>query len=181
MEVKMKKQNDSFLKAHLLPSGLLLVFALALCAIPFALAQRQIHAPIANGKPVGISCTPGWSAAADLPSAGVRFVGLYFPANAKFYVMGGRDANDVEFTHPFEYDPAANTWTTKNAVYPDAFTNNMACSVLNFNGTDYIYCVGGSNFTSQTSSGRVFFYDPIGDSITTLAGDWSPGDNNIIP
>ena len=45
----------------------------------------------------------------------------------------------------------------------------MACGVLNDSGTDYIYCAGGSNFATQTTSGRVFRYDPIADSITTVA------------
>ena len=60
--------------------------------------------------------------------------------------MGGRssDAAGSDFTHPFEYDPVANTWTTKSATYPDNQVNNMACGVLNDAGTDYIYCVGGS-------------------------------------
>ena len=35
-----------------------------------------------------------------------------------------------EFIHPFEYDPAANSWTTKSATYPDNQVNNMACGVL---------------------------------------------------
>ena len=95
--------------------------------------------------------------------------------------MGGRDDIDVEFTNPFEYDPVANTWTTKSATYPDANTNNMACSVLNDSGTDYIYCVGGSNFATQTTTGRVFRYDPIADSITTVASNWPPGDAGILP
>ncbi len=95
--------------------------------------------------------------------------------------MGGRDVNNVEFTNPFEYDPVANTWTTKSATYPDAFTNNMACSVLNDSGTDYIYCAGGSNFATQTGSGRVFRYDPITDSITTVPSNWPPGDASILP
>ena len=95
--------------------------------------------------------------------------------------MGGRDEIDVEFTNPFEYDPVANTWTTKSATYPDANTNNMACSVLNDSGTDYIYCVGGSNFAAQTTTGRVFRYDPIADSITTVASNWPPGDVGILP
>ena len=130
------------------------------------------------------TATPGscsWAAGSDMPQVGARFVGVFFPANGKFYVMGGRDANDVEFTNPFEYDPAANTWTTKSATYPDANTNNMACSVLNDSGTDYIYCVGGSNFATQTTSGRVFRYDPIADSITTVASNWPPGDTGILP
>jgi hypothetical protein len=122
-----------------------------------------------------------WSAGPDLPSAGTRLVGVFFPANGKFYVMGGRDVNNVEFTNPFEYDPTSNSWTTKSAAYPDASTNNMACSVLNDSGTDYIYCVGGSNFAAQTTTGRVFRYDPIADSITTVASNWPPGDAGTLP
>src|SRR5207249_3250133 len=43
--------------------------------------------PTATSTP---TCTPGWSAGANLPSVGVRLVGVYFPANGKFYAMGGR-------------------------------------------------------------------------------------------
>ena len=94
--------------------------------------------------------------------------------------MGGRDVNNVEFTNPFEYDPGSNSWTTKSATYPDGFTNNMACSgVLNDSGTDYIYCAGGSNFATQTTSGHVFRYDPIADSITSVASNWPPGVNTL--
>ena len=44
-------------------------------------------------------------------------VGVYFPANGKFYGMGGRSADTAgsDFTHPFEYDPATNSWTTKSS------------------------------------------------------------------
>ena len=128
------------------------------------------------------TCTPGWSPGPNLPSPGVRFVGVFFPANGKFYAMGGRDASDVEFPSPFEYDPATNSWTTKSATYPDTFTNNMACGVLTDSGTPYIYCAAGSNFVSQTGTGRVFRYDPIADAIITVAGgDWPPGASSILP
>ena len=116
-----------------------------------------------------------------MPVADTRSVGVFFPANGKFYVMGGRDVNNVELTNPFEYDPGSNSWTTKSATYPDGFTNNMACSVLNDSGTDYIYCAGGSNFASQTTSGRVFRYDPIADVITSVSSNWPPGDAGILP
>jgi hypothetical protein len=95
--------------------------------------------------------------------------------------MGGRNDNNVELTSPFEYDPVANTWTTKSAIYPDANTNDMACSVLTDSGTPFIFCAGGSNFATQTTSGRVFRYDPIADSITTVASNWPPGDGGILP
>jgi N-acetylneuraminic acid mutarotase len=122
-----------------------------------------------------------WSAGPDLPFAGTRFGGVFFPANGKFYAMGGRDATNVEFTHPFEYDPVSNTWTTKAASYPDTHVSNIECAVANDSGTDYIYCVGGSEFASQTSTGRVFRYDPVADVITTVPANWTPGDNNVLP
>ena len=75
----------------------------------------------------------------------------------------------------------ANTWTTKAATYPDAYVNNMACSVLNDSGTDYIYCVGGSNFATQTETGRVFRYDPIADVISSVSSNWPPGDTGTLP
>jgi hypothetical protein len=127
-----------------------------------------------------------WSAGPDMPSVGVRLVGVYFPANGKFYEMGGRssDIGGSDFTHPFEYDPVSNTWTTKSATYPDNQVNNMACSVLSLSGTSYIYCVGGNAAGATTATARVFFYDPVADMITTLtASDNWPGDaaGTILP
>ena len=131
--------------------------------------------------------TPGacsWGPGADLPSVGTRFAGAFFPANGKFYAMGGRSSDTAgnEFTHPFEDDPATNSWTTKSATYPDIQVNNIACGVLNDSGTDFIYCVGGSDVASQTGTGRVFRYDPVADVITTLTGaEWPPGNSFILP
>src|SRR5204862_2808247 len=51
-------------------------------------------------------CAPsGWSAGSNLPSVGVRLVGVYFQANGKFYAMGGRSSDTAgsDFTHPIEY------------------------------------------------------------------------------
>ena len=93
----------------------------------------------------------------------MRSVGVYFPANGKFYAMGGRSADTAgsDFMHPFEYDPSANTWTTKAATYADNQVNNMACAVLTDAGTPYIYCVGGS------AAGRRRL--PTACSVTTLS------------
>ena len=120
----------------------------------------------------------GWSTGPDLPSVGARLVGVYFPANGKFYETGGRSSDPAgnEFTHPFEYDPANNTWTTKSATYPDIQVSNMACGVLSDAGTPYIYCVGGSDVASQTTTGRIFRYDTVTDSLSDGCGDpWPPG------
>ena len=125
-------------------------------------------------------CAPsGWSAGPALPSVGVRLVGVYFQANDKFYAVGGRssDLAGSDFTHPFEYNPSSNSWTTKSATYPDNQVNNMACGVVAVAGTPYIYCVGGSAAGATTTTARVFFYNPVADSITSLtsADNW-PGD-----
>ena len=126
------------------------------------------------------SCTPGWSAGPDLSSTGVRFVGVHFPANGKFYTMGGRsmDGAGNDFVHPFEYDPATNAWTTKAASFPDNEVNNMACGVLSDAGTPYIYCVGGSAGGATAATGRVFRYNPVTDAISTVASPW-PGAANL--
>ena len=125
-------------------------------------------------------CSPsGWSAGPDLPSVGVRLAGVYFQANGKFYGMGGRssDSPGSDFTHPFEYDPASNTWVTKAASYPDNQLNNMACGVLTDAGTPYIYCVGGSAAGAATAASRVFRYTPLGDFVGPVVAPW-PGDAN---
>jgi N-acetylneuraminic acid mutarotase len=131
--------------------------------------------------PTGTPSSCSWAGAPDMPSTDARSVGVFFADNGKFYVMGGRDLNNVELTNPLEYDPATNSWTTKSAAYPDAFTNNMACGILNDSGTNYIYCAGGSNFASQTTSGRVFRYDPVADAISTVSSDFPPGDAGDLP
>jgi subtilisin family serine protease len=135
---------------------------------------------------LGTICTPGWSAGPDLPSVGVRLVGVHFAGNGLFYGMGGRssDVGGSDFTHPFEYNPGTNTWATKAATYPDNQVNNMACGELFVSGTHYIYCVGGSAAGQATATARVFFYNPVTDTITSLtAADNWPGDaaGTILP
>ncbi len=130
-------------------------------------------------------CAPsGWSAAAPLPTPGVRLAGVYFQPNGKFYAMGGRasDTAGNEFTHPFEYDPNTDTWTTKGATYPDNMVNNIACGVLTDAGTPYIYCAGGSVVSTPTvATGRVFRYNPVTDTISPVAAPWPAAGTTVIP
>src|SRR5215472_15079067 len=44
---------------------------------------------VPTAKPPRGTCD--WGVGADLPVAGIRFGGVFFPANGKFYAMGGRD------------------------------------------------------------------------------------------
>ena len=124
-----------------------------------------------------------FSAGPDMPTAAVRTVGVFFPDNGKFYVMGGRssDLPGNELTHPLEYDPTGNTWTTKSATYPDAQVNNMACGILNDSGTNYIYCVGGSQVATPTIiTDRVFRYNPVTDTISIVAAPWPGAQVNMV-
>src|SRR6476660_1191007 len=132
----------------------------------------------------GSCAQSGWSAAAPLPTPGVRLAGVYFQPNGKFYAMGGRasDTAGNEFTHPFEYDPNTNTWTAKAATYPDNMVNNIACGVLADAGTPYIYCAGGSVISTPTvTTGRVFRYDPVTDTISAVAAPWPAAGTTVIP
>ena len=135
----------------------------------------------AQTGPAGAPCS--WSAGPDLPSVAVRSVGIFFPANGRFYAMGGRisDAAGSDFTHPFEFDPKTSAWTTKGATYPDNQVNNMACGVLTDAGTPYIYCVGGSAAGQTTAASRVFRYDPVTDAISPVAAPWPGNTGDVLP
>ena len=160
-------------------TGLAMIALLLL--VSFGTAYGQSVRPTVDAPPVPDS----WAGGPVLPSAAVRSVGVYFPANGLFYVMGGRSADTAgsDFTHPFEYNPGTNAWTIKAGTYPDNQVNNMACGVLTVGGTPQIYCVGGSAAGATTSTARVFTYNPITDVVAPVASDNWPGNGsgNILP
>jgi N-acetylneuraminic acid mutarotase len=114
-----------------------------------------------------------------------RAVGVYFP-DGNFYAMGGRrsDTPGSDFPEVYRYSPSSNSWNLMGADLPDNQVSDMACGVLAVSGTPYIYCVGGSAVGQTTATARVFFYDPVADTVTTLtAADNWPGDaaGTILP
>jgi hypothetical protein len=130
--------------------------------------------------------TGSWIAGPNHPASPgiVRAVGVYFPANGRFYTMGGRtsDAVGSETTNPYEFTPGSpGTWATKAGVLPDNQTNNMACGVLTASGTPYIYCVGGSAAGATTATARVFRYNPATDVVSAVAAPWpgNPGGDTL--
>ena len=96
--------------------------------------------------PTATPASCSWAAGPSMPSVGTRMVGVFFPANGKFYAMGGRSPTQLAASSLTRLNmiPVANSWTTKSATYPDTHVNNMACGVLTDAGTPYIYCAGGS-------------------------------------
>jgi len=127
-----------------------------------------------------------WTSQAAFPLAAVvRSCGAYFPDNGKFYVLGGRttDTAGSDLQNPREYDPVLNSWATKTAAFADNQVNNMVGGVLEFSGTDYIVVVGGSAAGAAVATAEVRQYDPVADSMTTLALDAWPGNvgGTILP
>ena len=69
--------------------------------------------PSATPTATPAGCT--WSAGPDMPTALVRAVGVYFPADGNFYTMGGRtsDTAGSDFQHVLQYTPGSNSWTQR--------------------------------------------------------------------
>ena len=140
---------------------------------------------LASGQFLQGAPAASWSSGPDLPTELIRATGIYFPANGRFYAMGGRtsDAFGSEMTTPYEYNPKTNTWTFKTAPLPDNQVCNMACGVLSVDRTPYIYCVGGTTGGgATTATKRVFRYDPVTDKIQTVGIDpWSESARDTLP
>jgi len=158
---------------------------IAVCVVPFALGQWQTREPPLKKNPK-IVCNQGWQAGPDMPVPLFRAVGVYFQADGNFYTMGGRTSDTAasDFQHVLQYNPTSNAWTQMGVTLPDNQMNNMACGVLDVSGTPFIYCVGGSAAGQTTAAARVFFYDRVTDTATTLtAADNWPGNilGTILP
>ena len=180
----MKEHINLTIRAHLLRGACYLLLILAVGVIPVGFGQWPMSAPAPKDNPTGFVCYEcswpgGWQSGPDMPNTAVRTVGVLFTDG--FYVVGGRSADGVgnDLPHPFKYDVGTNTWSIKSATYPDNQVSDMACGVLTDSGTNYIYCVGGSAGGQTTATDRVFRYNPITDTIETIASPW-PGDSDGI-
>jgi hypothetical protein len=134
----------------------------------------------------GTAQAAAWFPGPNFPNtADIRSVGVFFPANGKFYAMGGRtsDSAGSDLRNPSEFDPVAGTWAVKTGAFDDGQVNNMAAGVLNVGGTDYIFTVGGSAAGNTTATAEVRRYDPVADAFVYNAGDAWPGDagGNVLP
>ena len=146
---------------------------------------RFVGFGLARVRPIPARRAGGiWSSGPDLPTDLVRATGVYFPANGRFYAMGGRtsDTAGADMPTPYEFDPNTNTWAFKTAPFPDNQVNNMACGVLSVGQTPYIYCVGGSATGSTAATTRVFRYDPVSDKIETAGiQPWNESAPDTLP
>src|SRR6266542_2607874 len=171
----MKKQINPNIKAHLIRSAFYVLLLLAVCVIPFALAQRNVGklAPAlktlrAGGKaarpqvPQGVCPTP-WTFVASMP------LDLYGAASASDgtsgYFAGGYSFSFPGTVNVFNrYDPATDTWTPLAPIPTGAA---MAVGVY-YPPTNKFYVFGGAEFDSGTNYDLTQIYDIATDT-------WSSG------
>jgi N-acetylneuraminic acid mutarotase len=135
----------------------------------------------AAANPTGTCTPPGtWEIRADFPSTVVRAWGQFFPADGKFYLLGGRASDDAgsDFTAVNIYDPATDSWSTSASEFADNQVNNMVGGVLDIDGTPMMIAVGGSAAGATTTTTDVREYDPVADTITVLTDDPWPGNDD---
>jgi len=141
-----------------------------------------------TASPTRPACGSGgadWIVGNPFPNNVVRGLGVWFPANGKFYSLGGRSSDTAgsDYVNPFEFTPGGQgTWAMKSATFPDNQNNNMVGGVLTVGGTPYIYMMGGNFAGSATVTYAVRRYDPVADVITTITSDpWPQPLSNILP
>jgi hypothetical protein len=158
----MKKQINPTVKAHLIRGGFYLVLLLAVCAIPFALAQSRSGGSKRSVAPTGTCPTP-WTLVADMP------LDLYGAAGASdgtfSYHAGGYSftaGNTLDVVN--RYDPVANSWA---AMAPMPQAAIMAAAIY-YPPTNKIYVFGGEDAVTAVNYNITRIYD-------VAANTWSTG------
>src|SRR5580765_6583805 len=159
----MKKQNNSDSKAHLLRSAFYVLLLVAICVIPFALAQR------AAGKralaPKGMCPTP-WTLVTDMPldieGAAGASDGVYF------YSAGGFSSSLFTIMDAvYRYNPGTNSWDAM-ASLPQAVAYGVA---VYYQAGNKIYVFGGMiDIFSGDNTNTTQIYD-------IASNTWSAGAN----
>src|SRR4029078_7320528 len=186
----MKKQTNPNVQAHLLRGASYLLLLVAVCAIPFALAERNT---IKLGKPAlrpvtlaqtgfdmpkallqpripGGPCIPAWQSGPDQPPARYAFQAALGTDNM-LYVAGGQTADMVPtlYDQVSRYDSTTNTWSNVAPLPVPLGQGTIGAS----NGKIYLAggFIGGTNVTNALR-----IYDIASNSWTSGANmPTSPG------
>ncbi len=166
----MKKQINSTIKAHVIRSGFYVLLLLAVCVIPFALAQRdttgrnfatRVSPSVASAPESQNPVLSSWSIVANYPAV------IQSPAvstDGTYAYSGGGSDNFVPIDGFYRYDPVADMWTTL-ASLPQALFDARATYAANVNK---IYVFGGIDAGFNVLS-TTYVYDIATDSWTTGA------------
>jgi hypothetical protein len=103
-----------------------------------------------------------WPGDAD----GITLPGGFVAFNNKLYILGGFRINTEMIDTIWEFTPGTNTWVQKSAHLPVPLGYIPTTAIFNL-----IYTGGGSAWDGTTihDSNYSFAYDPIADSISTIA------------
>src|SRR5262249_16949425 len=103
-----------------------------------------------------------WPGNAD----GITLPGGFLAFNNKLYILGGFRINTEMIDTIWEVTPGTNTWVQKSARLPVPLGYIPTAAIFNL-----IYTGGGSTWDGTTihDSNYSFVYDPIADSISTIA------------
>src|SRR5438094_7547695 len=163
----MKKQINPTIKAHLIRGAFYLLLIVAVCAIPFALAQRNATkrpvtkvAPTATVTPTGTpsatpTCTPGgsqgpWMIVADYPTRDIESAAV--TSNGTFgYSAGGLVTGNTS-NGLYRYDPAANTWRPLANVTIGFYAAAIAYAA----NTNKIYVFGGVEVFTVLATTQIY-------------------------
>jgi len=105
-------------------------------------------------------------------SDGTTLPGGFTVFNNKFYILGGFRINTAMTNQIWEFTPTTNVWVLKNAMLPVARGYIPTMAIYDFKiGSYLIYTGGGSdwNGTTLVDTTDSFKYDPVADSISTIA------------
>ena len=166
----MKKQINVSIKAHLLRGAFFLLLLLAVCVIPFALAQRdttgrnfatRVSSSAASEPESQSPALSSWSIVANYPAI------IQSPAvstDGTYAYSGGGSDNFVPIDGFYRYDPVADMWTTL-ASLPQALFDARAAYAANLNK---IYVFGGIDAGFNVLN-TTYIYDIATDSWATGA------------
>jgi hypothetical protein len=97
---------------------------------------------------------------------GITLPGGFVAFNNKLYILGGFRINTEMIDTIWEFTPGTNTWVQKSAHLPVPLGYIPTAVIFNL-----IYTGGGSTWDGTTihDSNNSFVYDPVADSISTIA------------
>src|SRR6266481_5034658 len=166
----MKKQTNPNIKAHLLRGAFSLLLLVAICAIPFALAERNTIKPVripaalaqtgvdavkALLKPriPGGTCIPAWQPGPDQPPARYAFQAALGTDNM-LYVAGGQTADMVPtlYDQVSRYDYTTNIWTSGANMPTSPGVEAAAGAVTN----GKFYVMGGDDFNNGLNTNFIY-------------------------
>src|SRR5262249_29991819 len=157
-DIKMKKQINPTIKAHLIRGAFYLLLLIAVCAIPFALAQSRSRGTTKRGVASKFKAAP-----ANGVAQGTNLSGAYLKPGSQSNAGSGLLPYDARpGARPRALAPNLSSWTIV-ANYPLVSESVSVSS----DGT-FAYAVGGFDALLGGPTNQFNQYDPVANTWTPL-------------